>query len=218
GHTVNLGQFNTILNSYALASAIPTNNNQLTNGAGYITASALGGYATQTWVNSQNFATQSQIITPNNGSFVVQGVGALTGAGTTSANASSNTVATLDLTSATKNQINEGVNANSRLVSMFGSAEYFRYWAMPSGGTVDVIEAFFNLVNPEGNSVSIDITDHEVHGARLVLKGLISGGLVTYNINAINDDLSPINPILLENSSIELTWDNESKCWRTTGY
>ena len=40
------------LSIYALASAIPTNNNQLTNGAGYITASALNGYATQTFVNT----------------------------------------------------------------------------------------------------------------------------------------------------------------------
>lgn len=53
GHTVNLGQLNTILSSYALASAIPTNNNQLTNGAGYITISALVGYVTQTSLTTQ---------------------------------------------------------------------------------------------------------------------------------------------------------------------
>lgn len=40
------------LSMYALASAIPTNNNQLTNGAGYITSSALNGYATETFVNT----------------------------------------------------------------------------------------------------------------------------------------------------------------------
>ncbi len=40
------------LSVYALATAIPTNNNQLTNGAGYITSSALNGYATQSWVNT----------------------------------------------------------------------------------------------------------------------------------------------------------------------
>lgn len=40
------------LANYALKSSIPTNNNQLTNGAGYITASALNGYATQTFVNT----------------------------------------------------------------------------------------------------------------------------------------------------------------------
>lgn len=34
----------------AAKTAIPTNNNQLTNGAGYITSSALSGYATQQYV------------------------------------------------------------------------------------------------------------------------------------------------------------------------
>ena len=36
----------------ALKSAIPTNTNQLTNGAGFITSSALSGYATETWVGN----------------------------------------------------------------------------------------------------------------------------------------------------------------------
>lgn len=40
------------LDNYALKTSIPTNNNQLTNGAGYITASALNGYATETFVNT----------------------------------------------------------------------------------------------------------------------------------------------------------------------
>lgn len=34
---------------------IPTNNNQLTNGAGYITSAALSGYATQSWVQQQGY-------------------------------------------------------------------------------------------------------------------------------------------------------------------
>lgn len=50
------------LSVYALASAIPTNNNQLTNGAGYITSSALNGYATQSWVNT---ALSGYFITSN---------------------------------------------------------------------------------------------------------------------------------------------------------
>ena len=49
------GDITTALQPYALATAIPTNNNQLTNGAGYITASALGGYATQEWVNNKGY-------------------------------------------------------------------------------------------------------------------------------------------------------------------
>jgi len=44
----------------ASTDAIPTNNNQLTNGAGYITNSALSGYATQTWVGQQGYLTSHQ--------------------------------------------------------------------------------------------------------------------------------------------------------------
>ena len=45
------------LSAYALTSAIPTNNNQLTNGAGYITSSALVGLATETFVTSRGYIT-----------------------------------------------------------------------------------------------------------------------------------------------------------------
>lgn len=47
----------TTLASYALSSDIPTDNNQLTNGAGYITSSALNGYATESFVTSQGYIT-----------------------------------------------------------------------------------------------------------------------------------------------------------------
>ena len=46
----------TALTPYALTAAIPTNNNQLTNGAGYITAAALNGYATEQWVGDNYLA------------------------------------------------------------------------------------------------------------------------------------------------------------------
>lgn len=45
------------LDPYALATAIPTNNNQLANGAGYITSAALSGYATQSWVEAKKYLT-----------------------------------------------------------------------------------------------------------------------------------------------------------------
>src|SRR5690606_2573004 len=172
GHTVNLGQLNTILNAYALVSAIPTNNNQLTNGAGYITASALSGYATQTWVNSQNFATQSQIITPNNGSFVVQGVGALTGAGSTSADAATNSIATLDLTTSTKSQINQGVNANNRTEEFWKDSKPYSFIGMTGSGVADEVRdnwhSTVNTYSAASNS-TIQIPNHTVHGARLVI-------------------------------------------------
>lgn len=45
------------LSAYALKTDIPTNNNQLTNGAGYITNSALDGYATTAWITQQGYLT-----------------------------------------------------------------------------------------------------------------------------------------------------------------
>ena len=45
------------LTVYALSTAIPTNNNQLTNGAGYITSSALTGLATETYVTTRGYLT-----------------------------------------------------------------------------------------------------------------------------------------------------------------
>jgi hypothetical protein len=56
----------TALTPYALTAAIPTNNNQLSNGAGYITAAALNGYATQSWVEGKKYLTgitSSQVTT-----------------------------------------------------------------------------------------------------------------------------------------------------------
>lgn len=42
-------------NGAAATVNIPTNTSHLTNDSGFITSSALNGYATQVWVNSQNF-------------------------------------------------------------------------------------------------------------------------------------------------------------------
>lgn len=41
----------------AINIAVPTDTSDLTNGAGYITSSALSGYATQTWVGNQGYIT-----------------------------------------------------------------------------------------------------------------------------------------------------------------
>lgn len=49
------------LSGYALTSSIPTNTNQLTNGAGFITTSALSGYATQVYVTSQGYITTAAL-------------------------------------------------------------------------------------------------------------------------------------------------------------
>lgn len=45
------------LKPYALSSSIPTDNKQLGNGAGYITAAALTGYATEQYVTTRGYIT-----------------------------------------------------------------------------------------------------------------------------------------------------------------
>lgn len=52
---------NAALVPYALKESIPTNNTQLVNSAGYITGSALNGYATEQWVSNQGYAKQSSL-------------------------------------------------------------------------------------------------------------------------------------------------------------
>ena len=59
GNSVTLPFFDGNYNSLSNKPTIPTNNNQLTNGAGYVTSSVVSGYATQSWVNSQGFGTSS---------------------------------------------------------------------------------------------------------------------------------------------------------------
>src|SRR5690606_36475159 len=86
GHAVNLGQ----MQSYV-------------TGMGYTTLSAV-----QSWVNSQNFATAASI---GNGTIIVQGVGNLTGVVTFQLNQSGNAIGSFDLTPATKNDIQKGVDA-----------------------------------------------------------------------------------------------------------
>jgi hypothetical protein len=49
------------LTGYALTAAIPTNNNQLTNGSNYITSSALTGYATESYVTGRGYITSAAL-------------------------------------------------------------------------------------------------------------------------------------------------------------
>ena len=51
------------LSTYALSSSVPTNNNQLSNGAGYITSSSLTGLATETYVTTRGYITSAALST-----------------------------------------------------------------------------------------------------------------------------------------------------------
>lgn len=119
-HAVAFGQ----LANYALLSQVPTNNNQLANGANYITSAALAGYALVSQIPTDNaqlangagYITAASLPTVNNGTltFSVSSDFA-TGAFSFSANQAGNTNAPLALSGAIKSDIALGVNAYNSL-------------------------------------------------------------------------------------------------------
>ena len=82
GFTKNTGTVTSVNNvspvSGNVTLSIPTDTNDLTNGAGYITSSALSGYATETWVGQQGYLQNT-----------ATGTGSLNILGTVTSNANS---------------------------------------------------------------------------------------------------------------------------------
>ena len=112
-------------------------------------------------------------------------------------------------------------NSNGEVITVateyFGALpEYYREHNMASGGIVDVSQAFYNLVHTNGVAASVDIQDHTVHGARLVLRGTDSSAVANYNLNGVGDDGAPVLAVSLENGSREFTWNNQMYKWRLT--
>lgn len=208
----------------------PQNSNATTIANGVVTNAKMANMAANTFKGRLSTAGAPQNLTvaqmqtalgftaPNNGTFTVQGTGSLTGSGSTSANASANTSVTLDLTTATKNDINAGKNAGIQITSLFADAmEYFIYHDMSGGGFVDTNEAFFNLVNPKTVSgLAIDISDHTVNGARLVLQGVTGvGGIVTYKGKFTMRNHTPLSTLVIEGQiDQEFVWDVNVSRWR----
>lgn len=205
GHTVNLGQLNTLLANYALLSAIPTNNNQLTNGAGYITATALGGYVLQTSLNSQlaNYITVNgvQNITATK-TFTVSPVvpnGTLAGHAVNKSQ--------LD------NAVANGNTAYNQLVSLFSNLEKYKKVHTPTpGANIKTDEVFFTVVNTSSLSGgTINVLDHTVDGARLVIQTI---NLLIFSGRFMTAALAPLNSIPLENKNKEYMWDADINRWR----
>lgn len=163
------------LNGYALTSQIPTNNNQLSNGAGYITSNALNGYASQSWVNSQGFLTSASLPNVSNATITYQGTGAITGGGSHTINQSGNSTYNFDLTNQTKNEISLGVNAYNSLpskqdtlvagsgISIIGNT----ISSTNSGGGSGIERIFTDNSQQPGSTASqvpITFTSHEAYG------------------------------------------------------
>lgn len=188
GHAVNLGQ----MQSYVA-------------GLGYQTASQV-----TTIVNN----AISAIPAPGNGSVILQGIGSLTGTATFSMNQANNTVGSFDLTPTTKNEIAAGATAGVQIVGLFGDCQnYFDHVDVSAGGTIDVNETFYNLLDPHGAQPTVNVTNHHVHGARLILHSYNGVGSVKYIGEFVIEDshYSEVNP---ENGQkMEFTWNEELQVW-----
>jgi len=154
-------------------------------------------------------AVASAIPTVNNGSFVVQGVGALTGSGTTSANASANTTATLDLTAQTKADIQAGQNAG-QLIN--GIDTWFKRIDMSGGGSVDPKGTMITVVHTANTpTAGITILDHDFDGAKLIIRAFPSVQ-VDCDINYSTDDGTSHSAVSLEEIT-EYYWDGGLGTW-----
>lgn len=109
-----------------------------------------------------------------NGVFTVQGTGALTGTGSTSANTNANTTATLDLTQATKNNIQAGVNANNIIPSVIEGVDV-HYITTNTNHIIDIEQkkTIINVASGISQSLgaSIELGDAPYIGYELAING-----------------------------------------------
>lgn len=114
--------------------------------------------------------------------------------------------------------IADGNSAKTQITSLFADAtEYFKYNDVSGGGSVDANEAFFNLVNPTTVSgLTIDIGDHYINGARLVLQGVAGvGGTVTYKGRFTMRNHGNLGTLTVEGEiDQEFVWDANIGRWR----
>lgn len=150
--------------------------------------------------------------TPNDGSFTVQGTGSITGFGSTSANASANTTATLDLTTNTKNDIQQGVDAYAALPALIDGVDYHH---LNTGGHVP-IEKKKTIVNIPAGSLgyTINVDDALYDGYELAINGCGEWS-VTVN-GSIMDKCGDTDSITLgwdQGGSALFWWSKDMEMW-----
>lgn len=152
------------------------------------------------------------IPTVNNPVITVQGVGAIIGGGGFSLNQASGATYSLDLQSSVKTDIQNGAAAGALIGQL---DNMFMYHDMTGGGNVDPAGVFCTVVGTGGiPGFTVDIQDHNVHGARLIVQRNSGGGVTRYNINAVNYSGGPIAFKEVESTSIEFEWDGSISKWR----
>lgn len=173
---------------------------------------------TATWVELYTTGNLPTIPTPNNGSFTVQGDGNdIVGSGSTSADASANTYATLSLSTVVKNRIQQGAEAREITNIFFGDLLLrFKYYELPAGGAVDVSETLVSQISAKNNAVTIDIQDHFLNGAELRVVGNPNNTRVDYTINAVDFAGNNLPTFYLEANFRKFVWDDSIDKWRET--
>src|SRR5690554_1717782 len=184
--------------------------------------------AVQSWVNSQNFATAASI---GNGTVIVQGVGNLTGVVTFQLNQSGNAIGSFDLTPATKNDIQKGVDAygygdhaqagyqnSTQVNSAINSAiqpfiQSINRVFRPSPAPFNLSITTKKTVVTYGNNVSgavLNISNGSVDGDELAINGsgewgvVVNGNLIDRHNNVGSTSL---------NTSALFWWHNSSNRW-----
>ncbi len=203
--TVTLGLSTNVLNAIVDGKTAYSWGNHAAQG--YLKIADLNGYATQAWVNSQI----SNIPAPGNGTVILQGIGALTGTATFSMNQSNNVVGSFDLTPQIKSDIQKGAD----IANIFkGVSKYHQYIDASGGGSVNPKGFLFVTIGTGGVPVmNIDVQDHDIDGARVILEGNGGGGTSRYNLNGRKNGV-PTLFVELETNSREIWWDANIGAYR----
>ena len=135
------------VNDVAAKSDIPTSTSQLTNDSGFITSSALSGYATEAWVGSQGYATQSWVI---NSSYATESWVSNQGYATSSQLSSYATTSQLS-SYATQSALSSAINDITVVISEYGKTEVFE----------DAFSSIFGFASRhvDGDQVYVDHLD-----------------------------------------------------------
>lgn len=150
------------------------------------------------------------IPTVNNPVITVQGVGAIIGGGGFSLNQVSGATYSLDLQSSVKTDIQNG----AAVAAIFNQIEeYHNYHDRSGGGSVNPAGVLFTVVGTPGGPTTVNIDDHNYHGAEIVLQGPISG-YTKYNINLVDRGNNTVSFVDVEVSSVRASWDSNRGAWR----
>lgn len=211
-HAVTLGQLNTILNSYALASAIPTNNNQLANGAGYITAAALSGYVLQSSLNTQLTAYATLAGTQTFSGQITFGVAPIVPNGTLAGH-------TVNL-GQMQNYVTTEVatEVTNQITNLEFAPKAYSYRNITSNNTVIAVRQFRRVVAvfSDPSVITVDLPSDAFPGTVVTLQTTNTLVTVTMDYRRPNSSGSSLN--MEPNMSLQVSFDEDNSTWIVEQY